>query len=71
MPLKENKSKMKKLLENIKAWLLSVINHKLFLPFLFTALTMICMPISVLLGSAMFGIAVNYFVVYVINMNKK
>lgn len=62
---------MKDLLNKIKTWLLAVVNHKLFLPFLFTVLTMVFMPMSVFIGGAMFGIAMNYFVTYVINMNKK
>jgi hypothetical protein len=29
------------------------------------------MPISILIGGAMFGVAVNYFIVYIIDIYKK
>lgn len=62
---------MKNLFEKIKQWLLTVVKHNLFLPFLFTLLTMIWLPFSLFIGGAMFGCALNYFITYVINLVKK
>ncbi len=61
---------MKDTFKKIKAWLLTVVKHELFLPFAFTLLTMLCMPFSLFIGGAMFGCAINYFIIYILNLVK-
>jgi hypothetical protein len=62
---------MKDFFKKLLNWIKKVVSHKLFLPILFTLLTMVFMPISILIGGAMFGVAVNYFIVYIIDIYKK
>lgn len=62
---------MKDLFEKIKQWFIKLFKHDLTLPFLFLILTIIFMPISVLIGGAAFGVAVNYLVLYILKIYKK